>query len=217
MLHCDSKNTFCLGWSSWDNLVWHVQFDYVSSEHPLQRLEMKSCVQIFNKKPDPWTGLCFSQLFQIGLLYYLHALNIILYEIIFSNKYQLPCEIRFNSNINGLFSQVLSILCDSSGIISALRTKTTSPAGSQPQVLLEIKQEISALWNKHTQVSHIFWLPVCCQQLHPITLVFALFPFTPTKKSQLVILNWKILDLPLILVPHNYFRLWHWLMRAVQM
>lgn len=31
-------------------------------------------------KSDPWTGPCFSQLFQIGLLYYLHALNIILYE-----------------------------------------------------------------------------------------------------------------------------------------
>lgn len=69
----------------------------------------------------------------------------------FLNKYQLPCEIRFNSNVNGLFGQVLSILCvylcvcDSSGVISTLRTKTTSPAGSQPQVLLEIKQEISAL------------------------------------------------------------------------
>lgn len=65
-------------------------------------------------KPDPWTGPCFSQLFQIGLLYYLHALNIILYEskrnAFFLNKYQLPCEIRFNSNVNGLFGQVLSIL-----------------------------------------------------------------------------------------------------------
>lgn len=65
-------------------------------------------------KSDPWTGPCFSQLFQIGLLYYLHALNIILYERKkrpFSNKYQLPCEIRFDSNVNGLFGQVLSILC----------------------------------------------------------------------------------------------------------
>lgn len=31
--------------------------------------------------------------------------------IFFSNKYQLPWKIRFNSNVNGLFGQVLSILC----------------------------------------------------------------------------------------------------------
>lgn len=68
-------------------------------------------------KSDPWTGSCFSQLLKIGLLYYLHALSIILYEskkrnaFFFLNKCQLPCEIRLNSNINGLFGQVLSILC----------------------------------------------------------------------------------------------------------
>lgn len=55
---------------------------------------------------------------------------------------------------------VCTCVCDFSGVTLTLRTKTTSPAGSQPQVLLEIKQEISALWNKHTQVSHTFWLPV---------------------------------------------------------
>lgn len=32
-------------------------------------------------KPDPWTGLCFSQLFQIGLSCYLHALNIKLNKV----------------------------------------------------------------------------------------------------------------------------------------
>ena len=70
---------------------------------------------------------------------------------LFSNKYQLPCEIRFDSNVNGLFGQVLSILCvcicvcvciyvcvcvciyiyvcvcDSSGVISTLRTKNHEP------------------------------------------------------------------------------------------
>ena len=52
-------------------------------------------------KSDPWTGPCFSQLLRIGLLYYLHALDIILYEskrdafiyfFLFLNKYQVPCE-----------------------------------------------------------------------------------------------------------------------------
>lgn len=145
-------------------------------------------------KSDSWTGPCFSQLFQIGLLYYLHALNIILYEskrnaffkqipTALWDQIRLQCKwLVWPSVIHSVCVCVRArvwvrvCVCDSSGVISTLRTKTTSPAGSQPQVLLEIKQEISALWNKHTQVSHIFWLPVCCQQLHPTTTVLHFFP-----------------------------------------
>lgn len=132
-------------------------------------------------KPDPWTWLCFSQLFQIELLYYLHALSIILYEskksaFFVSNKYQLPCEIWLQCKCLVWPSVIHSLSLSLSGCVyvcvSTLGTQTTSPAGSQPQVLLEIKQEISALWNKHTRDSQIFWLPVCCQQLHPCTSFF---------------------------------------------
>lgn len=141
-------------------------------------------------KSDPWTGPCFSQLLKIGLLYYLHALSIILYESKKRNAFffyfffkQMPTALWNQIKLQYkwlVWPSVIHSVCvcvwDSSGVTSPLRTKTTSPAGSLPQVLLEIKQEISALWNKHTQVSHIFWLPVCCQQLNPIaTLLFCVF------------------------------------------
>lgn len=60
------------------NVVRHAQTHQFSSEHPLQRHSCKCSMK--DLKPDPWTWLCFSQLFQIELLYYLYALSIILYE-----------------------------------------------------------------------------------------------------------------------------------------
>lgn len=39
------------------------------------------------------------------------------------------------------------------------------------------KQEVSALWNKHTRAFPIFWLPVCRQQLHPSISFFGVFSF----------------------------------------
>lgn len=93
-----------------------------------------------------------------------------------SNKYQLPCEIWLQCKWLVWPSVIHSLSLSLSGCmyvcVSTLGTQTTSPAGSQPQVLLEIKQEISALWNKHTRDSQIFWLPVCRQQLHPCTSFF---------------------------------------------
>lgn len=52
------------------------------------------------------------------------------------------CFVKFNSNVNVLFGRGLPVLCGCAA--SALTTKTRSPAGSWPQVLLEIKPEISA-------------------------------------------------------------------------
>lgn len=81
----------------------------MSSEHPLHRLRA-------NLQWKAWSlilgqGPVFLSFFKLGYYITLHALNIKLYESQKkSNEYQLPCEIRFNSSVNGLFGQVLSIL-----------------------------------------------------------------------------------------------------------
>ena len=145
---------------------------------------------------------------------------------LFSNKYQLPCEIRFDSNVNGLFGQVLSILCVYICVCICVCVtpvalylhwgpKTTSPAGSQPQVLLEIKQEISALWNKHTQVSHIFWLT----SLLPAAASnhFGFFAHFLKKKKKISHSNFKIgkYQTSPSYWCHRDFRARHWLARSI--
>lgn len=125
-------------------------------------------------KSDPWTWLCFCQLFQIELLYYLHALSIILYES--KNKYQLPCEIWLQRKPLVWPSVIYSSSLGVCECVSTRGTKTTSPAGRQPQVLLEIKQEISALWNKHTRDSRFLvsrLLPAAASK----HLIFGVFSF----------------------------------------
>lgn len=109
---------------------------------------------------------------------------------------------------------------DSSGIISAVRIKTMSPAGGEPQVLLEIKQEINALWNKHTQVSHIFSVASLLPAAASNHLRFCTFSFFSNthkreperererKQSHIVISDCKTSDLPLIPVPQRGFRRW---------
>lgn len=79
----------------------------------VEKILCRVCVQILNEKLEVWSldrAMFFSAFKN-------HALSIILYEskkrnaFFILNKCQLPCEIRLNSNINGLFGQVLSILC----------------------------------------------------------------------------------------------------------
>lgn len=151
-------------------------------------------------------------------------------EVFFSNKYQLPCEIRFDSNVNALFGQVLSILCMCVCVWLQWRYICSEDQNHEPCWQLATsaarnKTRNKCFMNKHTQVSHIFWLPVCCQQLRPITSAFCTFSFYSNtflkKKKKISHSNFRLeknkSDLPLILVPQKDFGLWPWPVRMVQM
>lgn len=73
------------------------------------------------------------------------------------------CLVRFDSKVNDFFLQsviyfVSLDVCVCVRVCECVSTKTTSNAGSQPQVLSGIKQEISALSNKHTRDFCVFFL-----------------------------------------------------------
>lgn len=119
-------------------------------------------------------GLAFLSFSNWVLVLHLHALNVVPYERegkTLLNKQQTASWDHIQiPPANGSFWPSVIRVCvcvwDSMALHRHRGPETTSPAGSRPHVLLEIKQGISALRNKHTQV---FWSPVCCQQLHPIT------------------------------------------------
>lgn len=151
----------------------------------VQKILCRVCVQAFNEKPEVWS-LDRAVFFSAFSNWVIILPTCTQYHTVWKQGKKCSFFFFFKQMPTASWDQIKiqykwlvwpSVIhsvcvCDSSGAISPLRTKTTSPAGSPPQVLLEIKQEISALWNKHTQVSHIFWLPVCCQQLNPITSLF---------------------------------------------
>lgn len=114
------------------------------------------CRDCADLKSDPWTWFCFCQLFQIELFYYLHALSIILCES--KNKHWLPCEIWLQRKCLLWPSLIYSFSLGVCECVSTRGATTASPAGSQPQVLQEIKQEISASWNKHPDKTPLFFL-----------------------------------------------------------
>lgn len=178
MLRSNSKSTFRAGLKLLEKCVcvW------------VEKILCRVCVQILNEKLEVWS-LDRAMFFSAFKNWVIILPSCTQYHTVW--KQEKKCFFFFFKQMpTALWNQiklqykwlvwpsVIHSVCvwDSSGVTSPLRTKTTSPAGSPPQVLLEIKQEISALWNKHTQVSHIFWLPVCCQQLNPITtLLFCVF------------------------------------------
>lgn len=86
----------------------------------VEKILCRVCVQILNEKLEVWS-LDRAMFFSAFKNWVIILPSCTQYHTVwkqekkcfffFLNKCQLPCEIRLNSNINGLFGQVLSILC----------------------------------------------------------------------------------------------------------
>lgn len=146
-------------------------------------------------KPDPWTGPCFSQLFKLGyrVTFMRWISNCI--KCTKSNEYQVPRVIRFNSNVNGCLAKCFCFTCV---WCSLLWGPNHEPCWQPAASAAEIKQEVSALWNKHTQGSTFLLPAAASNHLH-----VELFPIAVTSLKLWHVILHRVHQTSLITVPQN--------------